>query len=34
LVGFFDWVFLTNFFILNHHDNNIIWAMTKYIYTI
>jgi hypothetical protein len=28
LVGLFDWVFLTKFFLLNHHDNNIIWATT------
>jgi hypothetical protein len=32
LVVFFLLGFLTKFFLLNHRDNNIIWAMTKYIY--
>jgi hypothetical protein len=32
LTRFFWLVFLTYFFLLNHHDNNVIWAMTKNMY--
>jgi hypothetical protein len=33
-LGFFGWFFLLGFFLLNHCENNIIWAMTLNIYII
>jgi hypothetical protein len=28
-LDYFDWVFWVGFSLLNHHDNNIIWATKK-----